>query len=152
MSHLLKEAHYELKFVVRDDDWLRGLGLLAFGLGAARRSPRAGYGHGPLHAGALTTRLLVVLLEPFLVPLVHIVRETIGETVGDVLFDGGRGADIGGGVFPLVGRVEGLVVVDDAGRVRSRDEGRWRRRCRFVLDATTESVDTRPVGGRQDLL
>ena len=47
-----------------------------------------------MRAGPLSPRFFVILFEPLLVALVHVIREAVGNAIGNVLFHGGGRTDI----------------------------------------------------------
>jgi hypothetical protein len=86
MSNLFEHSHQKFKLVLGHDDGSREVGLFSFSLGATLRvtGPR---GNGPLGTCALPASLLVVLIQPLLIALVHVVNQPIVKPVGDGLFD-----------------------------------------------------------------
>jgi hypothetical protein len=76
MSNLFEYGHHEFELVFGHDGGGREVGFLSFGLGATLGMTRP-RGDCPLGAGALPTGLFIVLVQPFLIALVHIVNEAI---------------------------------------------------------------------------
>ena len=79
-------SHHEFELVLGHGNGGREVGFFPFGLGATLEVARP-RGDGPLSTGALSACLLVVLIQPLLVTLVHVVDKSIVEPVGDGLFD-----------------------------------------------------------------
>jgi hypothetical protein len=111
MGNLLEYGHHKFEIVLRHDDGGGEVGLLSFSLGAPLGMARP-RGDSTLSAGALAARLLVVLVQPLLIALVHVVNEPIVESVGNRLFNGARPTKVSAGILPVVRRVGLFVVVN----------------------------------------
>ena len=110
MSNLFEDGHNELELVFRHDNRSREVGLLSLGLGTTLgvTGPR---GDCPLSTGAFPASLFVILIQPLLIALVHVVNKSIVESVGDGLFDSTRPTKVSAGVLPVVGWIELVVIV-----------------------------------------
>jgi hypothetical protein len=86
VSNLLEYGHHQFELVLGHRNWGRKVWLLPLGFGTTLGVAGA-RGDGPLSASALPTRLLVVLVQPLFIALVHVVNESIVESVGDRLFN-----------------------------------------------------------------
>ena len=88
LRYPLEGAHNKLELVL-GNLYARVLFALAFGVANSR--PCVG-GDGTLGTGAFPARRLVIAIEPFSIPLVHVVREALSDSVRYVLLYGRRSA------------------------------------------------------------
>lgn len=121
VRHLLKDAHDELELILAHDDRLNNVWLLTLGL-RATAGACTGTGERALGACTFAASFFVVLVQPVLVALIHVIDEAIGKGIGRRFLDGVGGLHICDWVFPSPGGVQLVVILNYAGTIGRRDE------------------------------
>ena len=80
-----------------------------------------------MSARSVASRPLVVLVEPLLVALVHVIYEAIRKGERYCLLDGIRGLDVRYRVAPTPRRIQLFIVIHEPSAIWGGNVGSWRR-------------------------
>jgi hypothetical protein len=125
MGHLFKQPHHKFEFIFRNDDGLGDIWFLALRLCAALGGSRCRTRrrNSPLCRCSLATSFLVVLVEPFLIALIHEIGEAMSEGVLCVFLSRLGRLEVRDRITPPVRWVKGFVVLHKSGIIRDWDVG-----------------------------